>query len=48
MLGGNVSYNENDYLNFNKVEISSKEDITSNWIFLDDAKVDGNKNVAVY
>lgn len=33
---------------FNKVEISSKEDISSNWIFLDDAKVDGNKNVAVY
>ena len=33
---------------FNKVEVSSKEEITSNWIFLDDAKVDGNKNVAVY
>jgi len=33
---------------FNKVEISSKEDISSNWIFLDDAKVYGNKNVAVY
>jgi len=33
---------------FNKIEISSKEDISSNWIFLDDAKVDGNKNVAVY
>ncbi|HIP51145.1 MAG TPA: tRNA (N(6)-L-threonylcarbamoyladenosine(37)-C(2))-methylthiotransferase MtaB [Campylobacterales bacterium] len=33
---------------FNKIEVSSKEDITSNWIFLDDAKVDGNKNVAVY
>ena len=33
---------------FNKIEVSSKEDITSNWIFLDDAKIDGNKNVAVY
>jgi MiaB-like tRNA modifying enzyme len=33
---------------FNKIEVSSKEDITSNWIFLNDAKVNGNKNVAVY
>lgn len=33
---------------FNKIEVSSNEDITSNWIFIDDAKVDGAKNVALY
>jgi len=33
---------------FNKIEVSSNEDITSNWIFIDDAKVDGSKNVALY
>ena len=33
---------------FNKIELTSNEDITSNWIFIEDAKVDGNKNVASY
>ncbi len=33
---------------FNKIEVSSKEDLTSNWIFINDVKINGNKNVAVY
>ncbi len=33
---------------FNKIEVSSNEDISSNWIFLNEAKIDGNKNVAIY
>lgn len=33
---------------FNKIEVSSTEDLTSNWIYLEEAKVDGDKNVAVY
>ncbi len=33
---------------FNKIEVSSNEDITSNWVFIENAKVDGNKNVASY
>jgi len=33
---------------FNKIEVNAKEDITSNWIFLNDVKVDVNKNVAEY
>ncbi|CAA6809251.1 MAG: tRNA-t(6)A37 methylthiotransferase [uncultured Sulfurovum sp.] len=33
---------------FNKIEVASKEDIVSNWILVDEAKVDGEKNVAVY
>jgi len=33
---------------FNKIEVTSKEDITSNWISVEDAQVDGNKNVAKY
>ncbi|CAA6815416.1 MAG: tRNA-t(6)A37 methylthiotransferase [uncultured Sulfurovum sp.] len=33
---------------FNKIEVSSHEDITSNWIFCNNVKVDGNKNVAIY
>jgi len=33
---------------FNKIEVSSKEDLTSNWIYLEDAAVEGDKNVASY
>ena len=33
---------------FNKIEVSSKEDITSNWIMVEDAIVEGDKNVANY
>ena len=33
---------------FNKIEVHSKEDITSNWIQIEDAKVEGNHNVATY
>jgi MiaB-like tRNA modifying enzyme len=33
---------------FNKIEVSSKEDITSNWIMVEDASVEGDKNVATY
>ena len=33
---------------FNRVEVSSKEDLTSNWIFIENVKVEGDKNVAIY
>ncbi len=33
---------------FNKIEVSSKEDITSNWIYIENATVQGGKNVAIY
>jgi MiaB-like tRNA modifying enzyme len=33
---------------FNKVEVSSNEDLTSNWIHLEKASVQGDKNVAIY
>ena len=33
---------------FNRVEVSSKEDLTSNWIHIEKATVYGDKNVAIY
>jgi len=33
---------------FNKIEVTSSEDLTSNWIYLEKATVDGDKNVALY
>ena len=33
---------------FNKIEVSSKEDITSNWIMVEEATIEGDKNVAIY
>ena len=33
---------------FNKIEISSKEDLTSNWIQIEEATVQSDKNVAIY
>jgi len=33
---------------FNKIEVTAHEDITSNWILLNDVKVTENKNVAEY
>jgi MiaB-like tRNA modifying enzyme len=33
---------------FNKIEVSSKEDITSNWIMVEEANIEGDKNVAIY
>ena len=33
---------------FNKIDVSSKEDLTSNWILIEDAEVKDEKNVAIY
>ena len=33
---------------FNKIEVTSKDDLTSNWIFVENAEVKGDKNVAIY
>jgi len=33
---------------FNKIEVSSEEDLTSNWIYVENATVKGDKNVAIY
>ena len=33
---------------FNRVEVSSNEDLTSNWIYLEKASVQGDKNVAIH
>ena len=33
---------------FNKIEVRSKEDLTSNWIQIEEATVQGAKNVAIY
>ncbi len=33
---------------FNKIEVSSSEDLTGNWITINQATVKGNKNVAIY
>jgi len=33
---------------FNKIEVRSKEDLTSNWIQIEEATVQGDKNVAIY
>jgi len=41
-----VYYGYDQY--FNKIEVSSKEDITSNWIYIENATVQGEKNVAIY
>ncbi len=41
-----VYYGYDQY--YNRVEVSSKEDLTSNWIFIEKAEVKGDKNVAIY
>ena len=41
-----VYYGYDQY--YNRVEVSSKEDLTSNWIFIENAEVKGDKNVAIY
>ena len=33
---------------FNRIEVHSKEDLTSNWIYVEKATVEGDKNVAIY
>jgi len=33
---------------FNRIEVHSKEDLTSNWIQIEEATVQGDKNVAIY
>jgi tRNA A37 methylthiotransferase MiaB len=33
---------------FNKIEVSSNEDLTGNWITVNQATIKGNKNVAIY
>jgi tRNA A37 methylthiotransferase MiaB len=33
---------------FNKIEVSSNEDLTGNWITVNHATIKGNKNVAIY
>jgi len=33
---------------YNKIEVNSEVDLTSNWIYLDEAEVNGDKNVARY
>jgi MiaB-like tRNA modifying enzyme len=33
---------------FNKIEVSSSEDLTGNWITVNEATIKGNKNVAIY
>ena len=41
-----VYYGYDQY--FNKIEITSKEDLTSNWITVEKASIEDDKNVAVY
>jgi len=42
----NLYYGYDQY--FNKVEVKSNENLSGNWIFIDNAIVQGNKNVAIF
>jgi tRNA A37 methylthiotransferase MiaB len=33
---------------FNKIEVSSKDDLSSNWITIEKAEVQNDKNLAIY
>lgn len=33
---------------YNKIEVQSKDDLSSTWVFLDDVRVEESKNVAIY
>lgn len=42
----NIYYGYDQY--YNKIEVQSKDDLSSTWVFLDDVRVEESKNVAIY